>query len=74
MYLTQKFGDRRGDTGKPYRSRRRSRKPSLVWLVLFLIMAVVVILLLAGQVWPGLFDNLIYLTTSYIGALNYCVH
>lgn len=60
MYLTQKFGDRRGDTGKPYRSRRRSRKPSLVWLVLFLIMAVVVILLLAGQVWPGLFDNLIY--------------
>ena len=60
IYLTQKFGDRRGDTGKPHRSRRGSRRPSLVWLVLFLIIAVVVILLLVGQVWPGLFDNLIY--------------
>ena len=52
IYLTQKFGSRKGGTGKPYRSR--SGSPSLVWIVLFLILAVAVILLIANQMLPGL--------------------
>ena len=57
IYLTQNFGDRRGDTGKPWRGyRSRSRGPSALWLILFVIMAVVVVFLLAGQIWPGLLD------------------
>ena len=54
-YATQKFGSRRSDTGKPWRPyKRRSDHPGRVWAVVFLIMALVLGLVLASQIWPGL--------------------
>ena len=51
IYLTQKFGARRGDTGEPHRGRTAPR--GVWWSVLFLALVIAVIALMVSQGWSG---------------------